>query len=187
MSRKLVIGLMLFMFLPFQGTAKEVSGAEIPEKLERAGITFVLNGAGIRSRFFVNIYVSALYLEDRSQDSEKILRDDRNMGIRLQIVSGFVDQDNLKSAIKDGFESATGGNTQPIQPQIERFLELMSEEVNKGDYFDFIYLQSSGLRVYKNDTFLEDIKGLNFKRAFFGIWLGDDPVDDDLKEEMLGL
>lgn len=187
MSRKLVIGLMMLMLLPFQGGAIEISGAEIPEKLERAGVAFVLNGAGARSKFFVDIYVSALYLEDRSQDSEKIVRDDMNMGIRLQIVSGFVDQDSLKSAIKDGFESATGGNTQPIQPQIERFMGLMNEEVNKGDFFDFIYLPSSGLKVYKNNIFLEDIKGLNFKRAFFGIWLGDDPVDDDLKEEMLGL
>jgi hypothetical protein len=175
------------MLWPFMGIAKEISGVEIPEKLQRAGVAFVLNGAGVRSKFFIDIYVSALFLEDRSQDSEKILRDDMNMGIRLQVVSSFVDQDSLKSAIKDGFETATGGNTQPIQPQIDRFLELMSEEVNKGDYFDFIYLSNSGLKVFKNDIYLQDIKGLNFKRAFFGIWLGDDPVDDDLKENMLGL
>ncbi len=187
MNRKLVVGLMMLILLPFQAKAREISGAVIPEKLERAGVAFVLNGAGIRSRFFMDIYVSALYLEDRSQDSEKILRDDMNKGIRLHIVSSFVDEDSLKSAIKEGFENATGGNTQPIRPQIERLMELMNEEVTKGDFFDFVYLPDSGLKIYKNDTFLEDIKGLNFKRAFFGIWLGDDPVDDDLKEEMLGL
>ncbi len=186
MGGRLIFGLIILLLWPLLGAAKEISGILIPEALEKAGISFVLNGAGIRSKFLFDIYVSALYLEDRSQDAHKILRDDMEMGIRLQVVSSLIDKDSLICAITDGFESATGGNTQPIRPQIDRFLELMDEEISKGDFFDFIYLPASGLKIYKNNNFLEDIKGLNFKRAFFGIWLGDVPVDEDLKEEMLG-
>ncbi|MDG1690515.1 MAG: chalcone isomerase family protein, partial [Flavobacteriales bacterium] len=29
--------------------------------------------------------------------------------------------------------------------------------------------------------------GLEFKQALFGIWLGGNPADDSLKDEMLGL
>jgi hypothetical protein len=30
------------------------------------------------------------------------------------------------------------------------------------------------------------IDGLDFKRALFGIWLGDKPVQKELKDKMLG-
>ena len=35
-------------------------------------------------------------------------------------------------------------------------------------------------------TFVEAIEGLDFKKAVFGIWLGKEPADSNLKEGMLG-
>jgi hypothetical protein len=183
----MAIVLMIALTLPSVSSAKNVAGVEIPESLEQADTMLVLNGVGVFSKFFFDIYVSALYLKDRSQDAETILRDDMPMGLRIHIVSGWPSIENLKEAVSDGFKSSTGGNTQPIQTQIDRFLELMDQGISKGDYFDLIYLPEVGLKIFKNGTFVEDIKGLNFKRAFFGIWLGDNPVDDDLKHELLGL
>lgn len=167
--------------------AVEISDVEIPEQISKDGLELVLNGAGTRSKFFMDLYVSALYLENKSQDAVTILREELPMGLRLHIVSGLIDNESLRDAITDGFDASTGGNTQPIQAQIDKFMSLMQAEINKGDYFDFIYLPASGLKIYKNQQYMDSILGLNFKRAFFGIWLGDDPVDDDLKEEMLGL
>lgn len=180
--------LVLLFFSPPLLTAREVGDAEIPETLEKANYSFVLNGAGIRSKFFMDIYVSALYLQEKSQDAEKILRDNSPMALRLHIVSGLVDSEKLKDAINDGFEASTGGNIAPVESQINEFMALMeSEETVKGDYYDFVYVPEEGMKIYKNDSYKKDIKGLSFKRAFFGIWLGNDPADDDLKEEMLGL
>lgn len=188
MIRKFIfVWILVLMMTPIKGTAVEMEGVEIPEILTRDDISLVLNGAGVQSRFFFDIYVSALYLKDRSQDAEKIMRDEDTMAISIFIVSGFFDIDSLKDALADGFEYATGGNTQPIQPQIDRLMELLHEEIDDGDSFDFIYLPKSGLNIFRNGQFIDAIKGINFKRAFFGIWLGDSPADDDLKEEMLGL
>ncbi len=177
----------ILLCLPFALTAREVADVEIPESLSYESLSLVLNGAGVRSKFFMDIYVSALYLEIKSQDAEAILRDDKPMGMRLHIVSGLVDSDKLKDAISDGFEASTGGNLDPVKSQIDQFMALMDQEVKEGDFFDFIYIPGTGLKIYKNTAFQDDIKGLAFKRAFLGIWLGDDPADDDLKEEMLGL
>lgn len=167
--------------------AVEIADVQIPELLEKDGVSLELNGAGIRSKFFMDIYVSALYLEHKSQDFQLILREDKPMAIRLHIVSGLIDKDKLKDAIEEGFDNATGGNTGPIQSQIDQFMALMETEVNKGDYFDFFYQPNEGIKIYKNQSYMNTVQGLNFKRAFFGIWLGDEPADDDLKEEMLGL
>jgi hypothetical protein len=43
-----------------------------------------------------------------------------------------------------------------------------------------------GVVVYKNGSKKGSIDGYDFKRALFGIWLGDKPADDDLKAGMLG-
>lgn len=187
MKRMVVLLLMFALVLPAISSAREVEGVEIPETLEQSDLILVLNGAGVVSKYFFDIYVSALYLKTRSQDAETILREDLPMGLRIHIISGMASIENLKEAIVEGFKDATGGNTQPIQTQIDRVLELMDQGIEKGDYFDCIYLPEIGIRIFKNGTYLDDIKSLNFKRAFFGIWLGDYPADDDLKNELLGL
>ena len=49
------------------------------------------------------------------------------------------------------------------------------------------YVPGEGVHFYKNRDKRGTIKGLPFKQALFGIWLGGVPADDSLKEEMLGL
>jgi hypothetical protein len=44
-----------------------------------------------------------------------------------------------------------------------------------------------GLIVYKNGIYTVTIEcGLSFKRALFGIWISDRPVQENLKHGMLG-
>jgi hypothetical protein len=40
--------------------------------------------------------------------------------------------------------------------------------------------------AHKNGKMLGTIEGLEFKKALFGIWLGNNPADKDLKAGMLG-
>ena len=40
--------------------------------------------------------------------------------------------------------------------------------------------------IIKNDVFKGKILGKDFKKAFFGIWLSDKPIDQKLKNDLLG-
>ena len=53
--------------------------------------------------------------------------------------------------------------------------------------FDITYQPGKGVVAYKNGKEKGTIEGMDFKKALFGIWLSNDPADDDLKEAMLGL
>jgi len=44
-----------------------------------------------------------------------------------------------------------------------------------------------GLATYKNNEKLSTINNDAFRQAVLSIWLGDEPADDDLKDDMLGL
>ena len=61
-----------------------------------------------------------------------------------------------------------------------------STGVTTGDFYEFIYLPDVGTHVAKNQQLVDVIPGLEFKKAFFGIFLSDDPIQKNLKKAMLG-
>ena len=64
---------------------------------------------------------------------------------------------------------------------------LGREDTNVNDGFNLIYSPSDkSIWIYKNNILEGKIPGLEFKKAFFGIWLSDNPVDEDLKNSLLG-
>ena len=42
------------------------------------------------------------------------------------------------------------------------------------------------MNIFKNETLKGKIPGFDFKKALFGIWLSDKPVDETLKKNLLG-
>lgn len=180
----LVLASVLFMSGSLQ--ALEVEGVELPENLSLEGQELVLNGAGVRKKFFFNLYVGSLYLEEKTQDAESVIQSDSPMAIELHIISDKINSDNMTEATLEGFEKATGGNTKPLQGEIDRLIRAFDEEFNEGDSFQLLYLPQKGVKVYKNGELQTSVSGLAFKRALFGIWLGDEPAQQSLKQGMLG-
>jgi hypothetical protein len=96
--------------------------------------------------------------------------------------------ERMADAIKEGFQKSTGGKTAPLQAKIDRFIKLFSQEaIVKGNQFDLVYNPGEGLKVFKNNKLLDTIDGMDFKAALWGIWLGGDPADKNLKSSMLGI
>ncbi|MEC4726570.1 chalcone isomerase family protein [Shewanella sp. D64] len=169
-----------------QVQAMEVSGVEIPKQIMLAQTELQLNGAGVRSKFFIDLYVGSLYLTSADSDVTSILNAD-NSAVRLNITSGMITADKMRDAINEGFEDATKGQTAAIQQKIDTFMALFSEEIKEGDQFTFATSKSSGVTAYKNGVIQATIKGEIFRQALLNIWLGDEPAQTSLKEAMLGL
>jgi hypothetical protein len=166
--------------------AKEIEGVNLPESLEVAKSKLILNGAGVRSKFFMDLYVGGLYLENKSNNPQEIIEGDEPMAIRLHIISSLITSKKMENATREGFENATKGNTEPIKIQIEEFISVFKEKIEEDDIFDLIYLPDKGLEVYKNSELKSRLEGLDFKQALFGIWLSEKPAQKSLKKEMLG-
>jgi hypothetical protein len=108
------------------------------------------------------------------------------MAITIEITSGFVSQEKMVAALNDGLQNSTRGKTAALKTEIEQFQACFGDDITKSDVFSIIYLPSHGVVVSKNGRQKGIIKGLAFKKALFGIWLGDNPVDPRLKNAMLG-
>ena len=177
-----IVGLVLFSV----AEARQYGDVSIPDTLQAGGENLALNGAGYRSKFFMKMYLGGLYLKQESSDASAIVSADEPMLIKLHIVSGKITSDRMTDAINEGFEKSAGANLAALTDEIAKFKSFFAEEINVDDIFDIAYVPGEGVSVYKNETLSGTIEGLDFKKAAFGIWLGDKPADKNLKKNMLG-
>ena len=166
----------------------DIGGISMPDTLQAKDTELQLNGAGIRDKWLLDLYVGGLYLPAKQRDADAILKSAEPMAIRLHIISGMITSEKMTKATVEGFENSTHGNTEPLQTEIDKFLATFAEPIKEGDVFDFIYQPGEGLKIIKNGTEAQTIDGgETFKAALFGIWISDKPAQKSLKKDMLGL
>jgi len=163
-----------------------IGGKSFPSSLTAEKETLVLNGGGVREKLWIDVYVAGLYLTAKSSNGADIVNADQSMAVRLHIVSGMVNSENMSEAIHEGFEKSTGGNTAPLKDKIDAFIKVFAEPIQVDDIFKIEYVPGAGIKIYKNDAYKATVEGLDFKKALFGIWLGANPVSSGLKKGMLG-
>lgn len=183
-----ILSLMVLAMLVGLGVSiKPAQANEVfPPSLELADSSLINQGVGTRKKAFLSLYKAGLYLKETNGDAAAIINADDTMAIRLQIVSKLISAKKMRSAMRDGFDQSTGGNVTPIQDGIDLFATGFSDEIKKQDVFDLIYDPAKGVEVIKNGTSKVTVPGLKFKQALFGIWLSNDPIQDSLKQAMLG-
>ena len=159
----------------------------VPGKLKVGDAELVLNGAGIRKKAFFKLYVAGLYAAKKTTNAKELVAADAPVAVRLQITSSMVSSDNMSEAIVEGFGKSTGGNTASLQKRIDTLITAFKKEaITEGNVFELKYVPKKGVETYKNGKLLTTIEGLDFKKALFGIWLSDNPVDADLKKGLMG-
>jgi hypothetical protein len=159
---------------------------DLPNSIEYQETKLTLNGHGTRIRFFMKAYEGSLYLESASNNADEIINNDAPMSIRMDVISSLVTPDAMKTALNEGLEKSTGNNTSPIMKEIDQLNSSLKSEVVAGDFYEFTYLPDSGIHVLKNSTYIDTIPGIDFKKAFFGIFLSSNPIQKSLKKAMLG-
>jgi len=166
--------------------AMQVGKVTLPDSLTAGEDTLLLNGAGLRKKFIVKVYAGGLYLKQKDTDPVKIIDEDAPMAIRMHFIHDGVSSKKLVDGWNKGFMNGTGGNIAPIQTEIDKFNAFFTEEAKKDDVYDIIYAPEQGISVYIKGELKGIVKGLEFKKAVFAIWLGEKPADAKLKKGMLG-
>jgi hypothetical protein len=165
----------------------KIGGNVMPNVIKVGGEYLKMNGGGIREKMFLDLYVCVLYLEDKTSDPNAIINGDKKMAIKIKVISGMVDNENFEEALREGFDNSTGGDISKIKDRMEKMIaEGFKEDIKTNDVYDLVYQPGIGCTLIKNDKELVTVKGLDFKKALFGIWLCDKPADDSLKKDLLG-
>ena len=164
---------------------KECKGVNFPDQAQVEGSNLTLNGLGLRQATMlkVSVYVAALYVAKASTDPNAILGSDTPKELILQFVRD-VGADDLKKGWDEGFEKNAKGQLPALKERIETF-KGWTADIKSGQRMTFIQKPGVGTQVDVNGAVKGTIKGDDFAKALFSIWLGD-PPNSEIKSGLLG-
>ena len=168
--------------------AREFGGVEFPDKeaLPNTTKTVQLNGVGYRKKFFVKVYIGALYTEKLARSRDAVVSMDGPNRVVMHFLHDEVSQEKLVAAWNDGFEdNLSEDDLEKLRPRIDKF-NAMFPTVRQGDVIYLDYIPGTGTRVTINGENSGVIAGKDFNNALLDIWLGEEPASNGLKEDMLG-
>ena len=179
----------LFMLcLASQAFALEVAGIKLDDKVQVANATLQLNGAGVRTKIFFDVYVAALYLGEKKTSAAAVLSDTAEKRVALHLLRGVA-----AKTLLDAFNAAIAANHTPaemaaLDASVKEFSAIFNtmSEVKKGDVITLDYQPSSGTSVSVNGVAKGNIAGEAFNTALLKIWLGEKPAQGNLKQKLLG-
>ncbi len=175
---------LLLMALPVG--AREIAGVDVAETLQGDGGTILhLNGAGIRSKFFFDVYIAQLYMEEPSNSTEKILGAAGEKRIVMHFLYSKVEKGKLVAGWDEGFSgNSTADELAPLKGRITRFNSLFAD-VKKNDVIELNFNPTTGTSVIIAGEDKGSIEGKDFNDALLKIWLGKKPVTSGLKKALL--
>lgn len=172
---------------PAHAADVEVGGVRVPDSLSEGGRTLVLNGAGLRTKFVVKVYVAALYATAKTSDAAALVNGDEPRRMRLRLLRD-VDSKSLDEAPQDGLRDNTPAQElAQLKAPAERLSALMADigAVREGDVVDLDF-DAQGVAVTDNGKSRGRIDSPAFARALLRVWLGDKPAQASLKKALLG-
>lgn len=167
--------------------AAEVAGVSVDEKVRVGSTELVLNGAGLRSKLFIKLYVGALYTTQKSSTPAALIDGNgpRRMNLRLLRDIGA---DTLHGALEEGLlNNNSPAELEAVKAASEQFAALMKGigKVKEGDTVALDF-SSEGVAVSLNGESRGKVAGAAFARALLKVWLGEKPADAGLKKALLG-
>ncbi len=202
MIKRLLVIVVSIILTASSAGAIEVGGITLPDTHKVNDTDLILNGAGLRTVFGFKVYAGGLYLKKKSTDGQSIINADEVMAVRLQwrrsappykikdvYYKSFAISTGIPKAKVYGPETDFG----PLSKDINTYMSWVSaKKAAKGHYWNNVYVPGEGTKVYlfdgEKETFVGTIKGMDFKKALFTIWFGDDKVRNvskKLKNNML--
>lgn len=183
LARPLVLAAVT-LFAAVPAHARECADVRFPDRVTVEGTSLVLNGLGVREAtvFNVNVYVAALYVEQRSNSGPAILGSDTKKRLVLRFLRD-VDRADIVGAFNEGFQHAAGGGA--LAARIRQLNGWVPQARERASW-TFTYVPGTGLHAAFGGRERGVIPGADFARAFFGIWLGSHPPNPGLKTGLLG-
>lgn len=167
--------------------AAEVAGVKVEDKLRVGNSELVLNGAGLRSKLFIKVYVGALYVGQKASTPAAIYDavGPRRMVLRLL---RDLDADSLHSALDEGLRNNhTPAEMVDMKAQADQLAGIMKTigKVREGDTIS-IDFGAEGIALSLNGDTRGKVAGAGFAKALLKVWLGEKPADATLKKSLLG-
>jgi hypothetical protein len=178
----------LLMLFALPAFAADVAGVQFEERVRVGPAELVLNGAGLRKRAFFQVYAIGLYLAGKTSAPDEAVRAPGPKRVAIHMLRD-VDAEQFSAALVEGIRANhSDAAVKNLEPRVKELSEAMLglKEARKGMA---ILLQWTGTEtqlLVDGKPAGRAIAGEDFYQALLRIWLGDHPVQEDLKKVLTG-
>ena len=166
--------------------AATVAGVNVADSVTVNNQKLVLNGAALRKKFVIKVYVGALNLTGTQTSATSILSADAP---RRQVMHFLYDVDKGKMA--EAWEEGLAANTPNASAEVKtafRTLSTWMEDMKEGQTIVLTYVPGIGTTVEVNGKNKGTLGGKAVSDAILNTWIGAKPGPGaDFKKGVLGL
>jgi hypothetical protein len=129
-----------------------------------------------------DVYAGAFYLPDGAQG--RSWSDDLPKSLELSYFREITGADFAETSYKLLQRNLTKPAYQAVAERLRIFCNLF-QDIKPGDRYSLNYTPGTGTELRLNGLPLGSVPGADFAVAYFGIWLGDTPINDNFRDRLL--
>ena len=176
----LVTGLWLVPFAMASSVTE--NGESFARSVEEAGQRYTLIGSGVFRYMIWTAYAGAYYQLEGETQPQPLSNTPRRL--ELAYFHAIEASDFAEATEKTLQDTLTLYEFNQIEAPLER-LNQRYRDVVPGDRY-LLSWNGEQLRLSLNGEVLIEEQSADFASAMFSIWLGEQPLDDDLRDALLG-
>lgn len=158
---------------------------EVP--IKDGNVKLALTGVGLRTRIGLRVYAVTSYVQDGAavRTAEDVVKTDAVRMLHL-VMERTVEPGDFLGAFRDAV-----AKTHPADKFAAEFKQLAEAvgdtPASKGDHVTLLCVPGAGVRIRLADKVDVTVKGADFARALWEIYLGPKPIDEALKRGLVGM
>ncbi len=141
-----------------------------------------LHGLELFEYWGFKLYTAALYAPEGVDTSAEVLAD-----IPKSLILHYhrkIRNDQIIKAAEHNLQKNPANDMASLRPAIDQ-LHAAFVTVQKGDTYELRYEPGIGTTLLFNGQPKVTVPGVDFQRAYFGVWLSDYPLNSKLRDKLL--
>jgi len=164
--------------------AAEIEGVRFTDHVRSGDVTMRLSCVGLlRYKVFIKAYVAALYLGDGADRGD--IFGDVPKRLELSYFWKISGADFGKAGDQILARNVDAQTLAALRPRLDR-INALYRDIKPSDRYSLTYIPGVGTELALNGGRIGLIEGADFAAAYFRIWLGGDPIDARLRDQLLG-
>ncbi|WP_419812877.1 chalcone isomerase family protein [Bacterioplanoides sp.] len=178
--------------MTIQAHSLVLSEVEVPQSITARDnqTALSLKGAAIRRTYgIIKTYVGQLYLADTNLTAEQILASEGARRMVFHIVTNRARNRRFISSINDSLpQNLSAEEIAVLRPRLDKMGSLLDVPLEKDTVFYIEWEPASQLNyLVVNGELKGSVPGLDINNAILQLWIGENPIGRDFKQEILGL
>ncbi|MGA9236977.1 MAG: chalcone isomerase family protein [Desulfobacterales bacterium] len=182
-----VVGFLSLVMLnqPLAVRAAEIADIKFEKQYNAPETGLELKGVGLlRYLGLFKVYAGAFYLEKGAPINDAL--SDRAKRIEVEYLRAFKGEDFGPATVEMMEKNVDKATIEKLHQQID-YHNSLYEDVGPGDRYALTYIPGRGTELALNGEPKGVIEGADFATALFSIWIGQEPIDESFKRQIMGL